>query len=121
MKKVTIDSLRKATEGGAKVVDKDGLDVRFPKVEEKPEPPPPQVEKQSETQPIVDSLDKLAQALAKVLKANLATADSVAAALSVLTEQKSEPRYEPRPPSYDVAIKRDKDGKMKSLFISPSE
>lgn len=117
MKKVTIDSLRKISSGGAKVVDKDGLEVRFPqpKVDEKKPAPPIPVERPSQTQPIVDSLDKLAGILSKVLRSSQTTADSVSAALSSMADAKSPPH----PKRFEVSLSRGKDGKIESMMVTP--
>ena len=119
MKKASIESLRRASEGGARIVDKDGLEVRFPK-RPAPEPPPkPQPEEKKPAAPDVAGIvDRLATAVSALLKTNQVTTESISETLAAIAAQKSEPRQKQRPVSYEVDVVRGKNGKMKSLIIT---
>jgi len=117
MKKLSLADLQKAKERGLSVVDQDGIEVRLPKPkpEPKPEPkaPPPQKDHQAEIAAVVD---RMAEAVLAMVKANQLTAENIAALASTM---KVEPAKPAKPRSWSFDVEYDERGRTKTINATP--
>jgi hypothetical protein len=117
MKKLSLSDLQKAKERGLSVVDKDGIEVRLPKPEPKPdpkpEPAPPPKDHQAEIAAVVD---RMAEAVMAMVKANQLTAENIAALASAM---KVEPAKPVKPRSWSFDVEYDERGRTKTINATP--
>lgn len=118
MKKLSLNDLQKARERGLAVVDKDGLEVRLPKPEPKPEPKPaPPPEPKSAQPEIIAVVDRMADAVMAMVKANQLTAANIAA---LAASMKTESPVAPKPKSWRFDVTYDERGRTKSIHATPN-